>query len=127
MSEVPLYLLVLGAGRKLLLLLFFFTLVTGPRRSLSLKRSDTRVYEPQIPAGFGRDSHGVPAGWGAGREGELERGHDDGDGCAVAGGAAREHKVVVDVRHVLDLRRERIFIALMTSDRKLKASREGSK
>ena len=26
--------------------LFFFTLVTGPRRSLSLKLSDTRVYEP---------------------------------------------------------------------------------
>ena len=26
---------------------FFFTLVTGPRRSLSLKLSDTRVYEPQ--------------------------------------------------------------------------------
>jgi len=28
---------------------FFFTLVTGPRRSLSLKLSDTKVYEPQIP------------------------------------------------------------------------------
>ena len=27
---------------------FIFTLVTGPRRSLSLKLSDTRVYEPQI-------------------------------------------------------------------------------
>ena len=27
---------------------FFFTLVTGPSRSLSLKLSDTRVYEPQI-------------------------------------------------------------------------------
>jgi len=27
---------------------FFFALVTGPRRSLTLKRSDTRVYEPQI-------------------------------------------------------------------------------
>jgi len=27
---------------------FFFTLVTGPRRSLSLKLSDTRVYAPQI-------------------------------------------------------------------------------
>ena len=26
----------------------FFTLVTGPRRSLSLKLSDTRVYEPQL-------------------------------------------------------------------------------
>jgi len=29
---------------------FFFALVTGPRRSLSLKLSDTRVYEPQIRA-----------------------------------------------------------------------------
>jgi len=27
---------------------FFFTLVTGLRRSLSLELSDTRVYEPQI-------------------------------------------------------------------------------
>jgi hypothetical protein len=27
---------------------FFFTLVTGPRRSLSLTLNDTRVYEPQI-------------------------------------------------------------------------------
>ena len=26
----------------------FFTLVTGPRMSLSLKLIDTRVYEPQI-------------------------------------------------------------------------------
>ena len=30
---------------------FFLTLVTGPRRSLSLKLSDTRVYEPQIRTG----------------------------------------------------------------------------
>ena len=29
---------------------FFFTLVTGPGRSLRLKLSDTRVYEPQIRA-----------------------------------------------------------------------------
>ena len=29
---------------------FFFTLVTGPSRSLSLELSDTRVYEPQIRA-----------------------------------------------------------------------------
>ena len=29
---------------------FCFTLVTGPRRSLSPKLSDTRVYEPQIRA-----------------------------------------------------------------------------
>ena len=32
---------------------FFLSLVTGPRRSLSLKLSDTRVYEPQIPARLG--------------------------------------------------------------------------
>ena len=32
--------------------LFFFTLVTGPR-SLSLKLSDTRVYEPQTRARLG--------------------------------------------------------------------------
>ena len=33
--------------------IFFCTLVTGPRRSLSLKLSDTRVYEPQIRARLG--------------------------------------------------------------------------
>jgi len=32
---------------------FFFTLVTGPRRSLGLKLSDTRVYGPQIRARLG--------------------------------------------------------------------------
>ena len=32
---------------------FFFTRVTGPRRSLSLKLSDARVYEPQIRARLG--------------------------------------------------------------------------
>ena len=32
---------------------FFVTLVTGPRMSLSLKLSDTRVYEPQIRARLG--------------------------------------------------------------------------
>ena len=31
---------------------FFFTLVTGPRRSLSLELSDRRVYAPQIRARF---------------------------------------------------------------------------
>ena len=36
---------------------FFFTLVTGPRRSLSLKMSDTRVYEPQIRARLGTATH----------------------------------------------------------------------
>ena len=32
---------------------FFFTLVTGPRGSLSLELSDARVYEPQIRARLG--------------------------------------------------------------------------
>ena len=32
---------------------FFFTRVTGPSRSLSLKLIDTRVYEPQIRPGVG--------------------------------------------------------------------------
>ena len=32
------------------LFFFFSTRVTGPRRSLSLKLSDARVYEPQIRA-----------------------------------------------------------------------------
>jgi len=36
---------------------FFFTLVTGPRRSLSLKLSDERVYEPQIRARLGTAAH----------------------------------------------------------------------
>jgi len=38
-------------------LFFFFTLVTGPRRSLSLKLRDTRVYEPQIRARLGTTAH----------------------------------------------------------------------
>jgi len=36
---------------------FFFTLVTGPRRFLRLKLSDTRVYEPQIRARLGTTPH----------------------------------------------------------------------
>ena len=38
-----------GPGREAATLpcFFFFTLVTGPRRQLSLKLSDARVYEPQ--------------------------------------------------------------------------------
>ena len=36
---------------------FFFTLVTGPSRSLSLKLSDTRVYGPQVRALLGTASH----------------------------------------------------------------------
>jgi len=35
---------------------FFFTLVAGPRRSLNLKLSDTRVYEPEIRARLGTAS-----------------------------------------------------------------------
>jgi len=40
-------------GRSGEIFFFFFTLVTGPRRSLSLKLSDTRVYAPQIRAHLG--------------------------------------------------------------------------
>ena len=36
---------------------FFFTLVTGPRRSLSLQLRDTRVYEPQTRARLGTTVH----------------------------------------------------------------------
>ena len=35
-------------GMLVLFFFFFITLVTGPRRSLSLKLSDTRDYEPEI-------------------------------------------------------------------------------
>jgi len=35
----------------------FFTLVTGPRRSLSLNLSHTRVYAPQIRARLGTTAH----------------------------------------------------------------------
>ena len=38
-------------------LFFFFTLVTGPRRSLNLKLSDTRVYAPQIRARLATTAH----------------------------------------------------------------------
>ena len=37
--------------------MLLFLLVTGPRRSLSLKLSDTRVYEPQTPALLGTIAH----------------------------------------------------------------------
>ena len=37
-----------ASGLKDFFCFFFVTLVTGPGRSLSLKLSDTRVYEPQI-------------------------------------------------------------------------------
>ena len=38
------------------LFFFFFTLVTGPRRSLSLMLSDTRVYAPEIRTRLGTQS-----------------------------------------------------------------------
>ena len=44
------------------MIFFFFTLVTGPRRSLSLKLSDTRVYEPQIRARLGITEHSCEVG-----------------------------------------------------------------
>ena len=40
-----------------LLLFFFFTIGTGPRRSLSLTLSDIRVYEPQTRARLGTTAH----------------------------------------------------------------------
>jgi len=45
--------------RFVLIFFFFFTLVTGPRRSLSLERSDARVYEPSIRARLGTTLHFV--------------------------------------------------------------------
>ena len=44
-----------AAGIEIAFSVFFFicTLVTGPKRSLSLKLGDTRVYEPQIRARLG--------------------------------------------------------------------------
>ena len=36
---------------------WLFTLVTGPKRSLSLKLSDTRLYEPQLKARLGTTAH----------------------------------------------------------------------
>jgi len=42
-------------------LFFLFTLVTGPRRSLSLELSDTRVYGPQIRARLGTTAQGLVA------------------------------------------------------------------
>ena len=43
---------------EVLLRLFFFTLGTGPSRSLGLKLSDIRVYEPQMRARLG--NHNTP-------------------------------------------------------------------
>jgi len=53
---------------------FLFTFVTGPRRSLSLKLSETRVYEPPIRAGLGTITHFLVA-W---REKRRGRGKDPG-------------------------------------------------
>jgi len=41
---------------------FFFTLVTGPRRSLGLRLGDTRVYEPQIRGALAVRNVGVKDG-----------------------------------------------------------------
>jgi len=70
MSEVPLQVVrpvildkiggTIERNEAINLFFFFFTLVTGPRRSLSLKMSDTRVCEPQIRARLGTTAH-VPA------------------------------------------------------------------
>jgi hypothetical protein len=43
--------------RDLFFFFFFFTLGTDPRRSLSLKLSAARVYEPQIRARLGITAH----------------------------------------------------------------------
>ena len=43
-----------------LLFFFFLTLVTGPRRSLSLELSDTRVDAPQIRSRLDGGAWGVP-------------------------------------------------------------------
>ena len=44
-------------GTVLYTFFFFFTLVTGRRRSLSLQLSDARIYEPQIRARLGTTAH----------------------------------------------------------------------
>jgi len=48
---------VVGSIRSNSAQVFFFTPVTGPGRPLSLKLSDTRVYEPQIRARLGTTAH----------------------------------------------------------------------
>ena len=59
MSEVPLYLECEAEhlGVHVAFFFFFSTLDTGPGRSLSLKLSDARVYEPQIRARLGTTAH----------------------------------------------------------------------
>jgi len=46
-----------GCSSLPILFFFFFTLVTGSRRFLSFKLSDTRVYEPQIRARIATTAH----------------------------------------------------------------------
>jgi len=50
-----------GTCRCVFFFFFFFILVTGRRRSLSLKLSETRVYEPQIRARLGTTDLAVRA------------------------------------------------------------------
>ena len=76
MSGWPVALDPLGGRKGGPYFFFFFTLVTGPRRSLSLKLSDTGVYEPQIRARLVTTAH---FGFGQGRlepvEDEAARDH----------------------------------------------------
>ena len=58
MSEVPLYRADPSFAAVRTIPLFYFTLITGPRRSLSLERSDASVYKPQIRAHFETTAHG---------------------------------------------------------------------
>ena len=61
-----------GAARAARIL-FFLTLVTGHRRSLNLKLSDTRVCEPQIRARLGTTAHFCSPIW-RGRRRRTARG-----------------------------------------------------
>jgi len=75
--------------------LFFFTLDTGPRRSLRLKLSDTRVYAPQIRARLGTTAHFCQGGT------DLVGAHGLGDeaerGVIVGGGGGRFIEVLLQV------------------------------
>jgi len=66
----------------------FFTFVTGPRRSLSLKLSDTRGYEPQIRAHLGTTAYFEKT---ATLLGQLGR-EREGQSCSVPPRASSESK-----------------------------------
>jgi len=80
-----------GPSQWTLQVFFFFTLVTGPRRSLSLELRDARVYEPQIRARLG-----------AGGARPVSSRLGGGVGRARHGGGA--NAAVGANRHVLQLR-----------------------